>query len=178
MRSINEFSAPGMCAPPHFRPKLDAARCISCGLCARRCPMGALLVDTTKPRPEEEKGSEPEKGEPEKGAGAFCAQHPSGRSGKRLLTPFPGPADAESDPDPFPTARPLAAGHERVKYLAQRCIGCGQCVLACQQQHALSMDAVADHKLPYRSWFSMIARSLPGMLKTSWQISRSRKNQK
>ncbi len=32
---------------------------------------------------------------PEKGSGAFCAQHPEGRSGKRLLTPFP----AAGEPD-------------------------------------------------------------------------------
>ena len=27
----------------------------------------------------------------EKGSGLFCAKHPSGRSGKRVLTPFPHP---------------------------------------------------------------------------------------
>jgi glutamate synthase (NADPH/NADH) small chain len=32
---------------------------------------------------------------PEKGSGAFCAEHPSGRSGKRLLTPFPIPIHAK-----------------------------------------------------------------------------------
>jgi uroporphyrinogen III methyltransferase/synthase len=30
-----------------------------------------------------------EKGNAEKGTGTFCAQHPSGRSGKRCLSPFP-----------------------------------------------------------------------------------------
>jgi hypothetical protein len=36
-----------------------------------------------------EKRTEAEKGHAEKGTGAFCAQHPKGRSGKRCLSPFP-----------------------------------------------------------------------------------------
>jgi electron transport complex protein RnfB len=45
LRMISEFSAPGMIAPPHFMPKLDLAKCIYCGRCARVCPVGAMVVD-------------------------------------------------------------------------------------------------------------------------------------
>ena len=45
MRSISEFNAPSMAAPPHFLPQLDASQCAQCGQCARACPMGAIIVD-------------------------------------------------------------------------------------------------------------------------------------
>lgn len=45
MRLVNEFNAPGVMAPPHFRPRFDSARCVYCGKCARKCPMGSLAVD-------------------------------------------------------------------------------------------------------------------------------------
>jgi electron transport complex protein RnfB len=46
MRMTSEFNAPGMLAPPHFMPRFDSSRCIYCGSCAKRCPMGAITVDT------------------------------------------------------------------------------------------------------------------------------------
>lgn len=46
MRTVSEFSCPGMMAPPHFMPHFDAAQCIYCGACARACPMAAITVDT------------------------------------------------------------------------------------------------------------------------------------
>jgi Pyruvate/2-oxoacid:ferredoxin oxidoreductase delta subunit len=46
MRMISEFNAPGMLAPPHFMPRFDSSQCISCGRCAKDCPMGAITVDT------------------------------------------------------------------------------------------------------------------------------------
>lgn len=45
LRTINEFNAPSVFAPPHFVPRHDASRCAACGQCARRCPMGAITVD-------------------------------------------------------------------------------------------------------------------------------------
>jgi len=45
MRFVNEFNAPGVIAPPHFIPELDAAKCLYCGKCAHACPMAALTID-------------------------------------------------------------------------------------------------------------------------------------
>lgn len=56
-----------------------------------------------------------------------------------------------------------------------RCIGCGLCAVACERQRALTMEPVPDYRLPYRSWFSLIAHSLPGTLMTNWKINRQRR---
>jgi Na+-translocating ferredoxin:NAD+ oxidoreductase subunit B len=56
----------------------------------------------------------------------------------------------------------------------ERCIGCGLCVLACDRQKAIAMQAVPDYRLPYRSWFSLIAHAMPGTLVANWKIARQR----
>jgi len=56
----------------------------------------------------------------------------------------------------------------------QRCIGCGLCLVACGDRKAVVMEPVADYRLPYRSWFSMIASSAPRVLRRAWQIRRQR----
>lgn len=61
--------------------------------------------------------------------------------------------------------------HQR---LTERCIGCGLCVLACDKAHAVTMEPVPDYQLPYKSWFSLLARAAPGRLKTAWQVWRER----
>jgi Pyruvate/2-oxoacid:ferredoxin oxidoreductase delta subunit len=50
MRTVNEFNVPSVFAPPHFVPSLDSTQCVSCGKCAKNCPMGALTVDMENKR--------------------------------------------------------------------------------------------------------------------------------
>jgi Na+-translocating ferredoxin:NAD+ oxidoreductase subunit B len=52
----------------------------------------------------------------------------------------------------------------------ERCIGCGLCLAACGSQRAISMEAVPDYHLPYRSWYSFLLRQGPGMLTTAWRV--------
>lgn len=44
MRSISQFSSPGMIATPHFIPEPIEANCVGCGKCVGACPMGALSL--------------------------------------------------------------------------------------------------------------------------------------
>jgi Pyruvate/2-oxoacid:ferredoxin oxidoreductase delta subunit len=66
---------------------------------------------------------------------------------------------------------------KKYTHLRERCIGCGLCALACDRQWALAMEPVPDYRLPYRSWFSMIAHALPGTLMTNWKVHRQRRSQ-
>jgi electron transport complex protein RnfB len=45
LRTVNQFSKPGIIAPPHFRPAFATAKCIGCGQCETICPMGAIKMD-------------------------------------------------------------------------------------------------------------------------------------
>jgi electron transport complex protein RnfB len=44
LRSVTEFNAPGMIAPPHFMPRFDQAACVYCEKCVNICPMRALTI--------------------------------------------------------------------------------------------------------------------------------------
>jgi Pyruvate/2-oxoacid:ferredoxin oxidoreductase delta subunit len=45
LRTISQFNAPGLIAPPHFLPEVELAKCTYCGRCASACPVGATVVD-------------------------------------------------------------------------------------------------------------------------------------
>jgi Pyruvate/2-oxoacid:ferredoxin oxidoreductase delta subunit len=107
MRTISQFNVPGMIAPPHFLPRLEADKCNACGRCARACPMAALRVE---------------------------------------------------------------AKDKTWRHLEERCIGCGLCALACEQKRAIHMEPVPDYKLPYKSWFALLVRAVPQMLRTAWKV--------
>jgi Na+-translocating ferredoxin:NAD+ oxidoreductase subunit B len=61
------------------------------------------------------------------------------------------------------------------QHLQHRCIGCGLCVVACDGQHAVSLDPVPSYRRPYRSWLSWMAHSAPGAMLTSWKVWRQRR---
>ncbi len=66
---------------------------------------------------------------------------------------------------------PAAKTHQR---RAERCIGCGLCAVACERRKAVAMEPVPDYRLPYRSWFSLLAHTAPSMLRGVWRAWRSR----
>jgi len=60
------------------------------------------------------------------------------------------------------------------KHNAARCIGCGLCVLACEKARAVTMEAVPDYKLPYKSWLRALLGAAPSTIKASLHAWRSR----
>jgi Pyruvate/2-oxoacid:ferredoxin oxidoreductase delta subunit len=44
LRTITQFNAPGLIAPPHFRPVRDETKCTQCGLCEQKCHMKAQVL--------------------------------------------------------------------------------------------------------------------------------------
>lgn len=111
MRTVTEFNLPAMIAPPHFRPAFDLSQCDRCTMCALRCPMGAITVDT--------------------------------KTKTHVYNP-------------------------------KRCVGCGQCVVACDKKHAVRMDAVADYKLPPADYKSLLLKMTPNALRTALKVWLSR----
>jgi formate hydrogenlyase subunit 6/NADH:ubiquinone oxidoreductase subunit I len=43
MRTISQFNVPGLVAPPHFIPVIDAVKCTLCGKCIDACPVSAIM---------------------------------------------------------------------------------------------------------------------------------------
>ena len=58
---------------------------------------------------------------------------------------------------------------------APRCVGCGLCMLACERQRAIAMEPVPDYRLPYKSWYALLARAAPGAAKTAFDVWRERR---
>jgi ferredoxin len=56
----------------------------------------------------------------------------------------------------------------------ERCIGCGQCVVACGDRRGVAMEPVPAYKMPYKSWFSLLLGSAPSMIRTAWRVWRNR----
>lgn len=52
-------------------------------------------------------------------------------------------------------------GLKRAWEIPSRCIGCGQCVLACEKQRCVTMQPVADYTPPPRSWLAYLRRAGP-----------------
>jgi Pyruvate/2-oxoacid:ferredoxin oxidoreductase delta subunit len=48
LRTITQFNAPGLIAPPHFRPVRDETKCTQCGLCEEKCHMKAHVLAQSK----------------------------------------------------------------------------------------------------------------------------------
>jgi MinD superfamily P-loop ATPase len=65
---------------------------------------------------------------------------------------------------------------KKYTHLTERCIGCGLCAVACDGRFALAMEPVPDYRLPYRSWFSLIAHALSGTLMTNWKVAKQRRS--
>lgn len=112
MRTISEFSMPGMIAPPHLMPKVDRTKCTYCAKCAQACPMGAFTVDT--------------------------------KNKTRL-------------------------------HKAERCVGCGQCLLACDQEKAITMDAVPNYKMPPKTMPTLLMKLAPSFIKNTYAGWRAHK---
>jgi Pyruvate/2-oxoacid:ferredoxin oxidoreductase delta subunit len=55
---------------------------------------------------------------------------------------------------------------------AERCIGCGLCLLACDKARAIAMEPVPENEMPYRSWLSLMTHTLPGQLHSMWKAWR------
>lgn len=63
---------------------------------------------------------------------------------------------------------------KNLQHQPARCIGCGLCQVACEKQQAIEMQPVPEYRVPYKSWFSMLLRNVPSMLRTSWKVWRQR----
>lgn len=57
----------------------------------------------------------------------------------------------------------------------KRCIGCGQCLVACDKQKAVTMEAVPGYAEPPSSYASLAAKLAPNVLRTAYSAWRSRK---
>ena len=82
---------------------------------------------------------------------------------------------AAAVPGPARWARSRSArSRRRLQHQPARCIGCGLCQLACDHQQAVRMEPVPEYRVPYKSWFSLLLRNAPSMLRTSWRVWRQR----
>lgn len=64
--------------------------------------------------------------------------------------------------------------HKSRRHDLARCIGCGQCKLACTRQQAISLAVTPDYRLPYRSWLSLLLHTAPTAATAAWRVWRRR----
>jgi Pyruvate/2-oxoacid:ferredoxin oxidoreductase delta subunit len=72
-------------------------------------------------------------------------------------------------------AMAVEPGQHRRWWLPERCLGCGQCVLACKKKKAIEMVPVPDYRLPPDSWLAFALRAAPGVARTAWDRWRERR---
>jgi len=58
------------------------------------------------------------------------------------------------------------------QYLTGRCIGCGLCAVACDQQHAIQMEPTPKYREPARSLISALLQIAPNYLRSAWSVWR------
>ncbi len=61
------------------------------------------------------------------------------------------------------------------RYLAERCIGCGLCAVACASRQAIRMEPVATYRRPPRSLSGTLLQIVPNHLRNAWLVWRKRR---
>lgn len=69
----------------------------------------------------------------------------------------------------------MDAGAKTITHFPKRCIGCGQCTLACDKQRAITMEPVPEYGDIPGSFASMGVRVIPSFMRMMWHVWRSRR---